>query len=259
MKIAAALCLFLLSTLSIADSCKDNFIACVQKTGNPATCQSTYQHCQRGPVPLNPGPLKNEAPESLQIQAKLAQLDGLSTVELWVANPSNNRVQIDNMSYQVRCQNGDIQTAEFSLEVELPAKMNLRKIGASQVICIAEGGAAELLDEETTTAQGLASVASKVEYFFPCANGETRSLSLQYVAKGKGYYRWISSAGSRGVLNHQLLYKDDFAKLACEPLQPANPTLLDKARSELRQIMDRHVVDPTDKIKTPDGGSGVRG
>ncbi|GAB3371525.1 hypothetical protein GCM10027567_06160 [Spongiibacter taiwanensis] len=197
-------------------------------------------------------------PEGLQIQAKLAPIDGLSSVELWVANPSKQRVTLQDMSFQVRCNNGEMQTAEFSLAAELPAEMPLRRVGSTQIVCMQQGGAAELLDETTSEATGLASVASEIIYFFPCANGESRSLTLTYHQQGKGYYRWKSSNGVSGTLSRQVLYQDDFAKLACEPLQPAEPSYINQAKRELQQLLEGNSPKPSERMKVKSAG-GVRG
>lgn len=253
MPVIVAVLLLALSLPSAADACRDQFVQCVQQTGNPGQCQSTFQHCKRGPVPLD-----TALPDNLQIQAKLAPLNGLSSVELWVANPTKDRVALNDLSFQVRCSNGDIQTAEFSLAAELPANMSLRQVGASQIVCLQQGGAAELLDATTSKASGLASVASEIIYFFPCANGESRRLTLTYHQQGKGYYRWLSASGVGGTLSDTVLYQDDFSAMACEPLQPAAPSYVDQARQELQQLIQGRSPRPSERMKINAVG-GVRG
>lgn len=248
-----ALLLLSLPLTNHADACRDQFVQCVQQTGNPAQCQSTYQHCQRGPVPVD-----TAMAEGLQIQAKLAPVDDLSGVELWVANPSKERVKLDDMWFQVRCNNGEMQTAEFSLAAEIPAEMALRRVGSTQIVCMQQGGAAELLDETTTKATGLASVASEIIYFFPCVNGESRSLTLTYHQQGKGYYRWQSSNGVSGTLTDKVLHREDFAELACEPLKPAEPSYIEQAKRELRQLLEGNSPKPSERMKVKSAG-GVRG
>ncbi|RCW94621.1 hypothetical protein [Marinomonas foliarum] len=245
----------LLCSISVyADACRDQFVQCVQTTGNPAACQSNYQNCKTPSV--TPAP-QNTINEKLYYQPSILQESGQNMLQLSVTNQSESAVQLDSVSYQVRCADGSVEIIRFNLGgIILPSK-EPRHIGQPQVACFARGGVVAILHSSEAPDQGVASLQQELVYLFNCHDGKKQTLTLKRLEKG--VYQWKNSQQSKGIINQGTVLNEDFVKLACEPFAKPNQDLMIKIIHQLKQLVDEYDIQP--KIQTPskESGTGVRG
>ncbi|MBR9882668.1 MAG: hypothetical protein GYB21_03010 [Oceanospirillales bacterium] len=244
--------LLLCSAMASADECRDKFVACVQNTGNPGTCQSTYQQCK--------APVKAPAPEesqgdALSLEPRMSQLNGLDTVELWVANTGKVPVQIGDVSYDIRCADGTTQTAYFELGGMVGPNAERQRVGFPQVICADAGGAVAMLEGKEAPDTGSASLAAQIIYYLPCANGTTQTLTLEY--KQPGFYQWQSTSGITGRFPTKTLINSDMVAMACSPESPPQPNRMQQVLEELNRLLNDHSQGTP--VPTKSTTTGVRG
>ena len=259
--------LFLLipcSQASAQDICRDEFVACVQKTGDSFACRSVYTNCQ-----LNQGNdllLQTQESETdtnseaLDFRPEITEVyGGFDGIQLWVTNSSANAVQIGNMTYEVSCADGSRDRAVFFIDGIIEGDTKNRRIGSAQVVCANAGGAVALVDSQNTgEAQGLASVAAKLRFEYPCANDQYKWIELTYHQPGN-FYRWKNSAGYRGVINEGFIYEKQFASLACEPLSPPSSSYINEAARMLNEWFSSPEGEQEIKYKHSVNPGGVRG
>lgn len=234
----ALLLAFLPFAVLSQDICRDQFVSCVQQTGDSFACRSTYTNCQNGLgndlVSDNGG--EATATGELVFRPELTNVSGgLDGVRLIVSNPTNQPIQVANLTYEVRCANGSTDRAVFFLNTQINANVDNQSVGAAQVVCAVGGGAVSLM-EQTPTAEGMASVASQLRYEYPCASGEQRWITLFY--QDQGFYRWENSSGYQGSLQRNFVSSEDFASLACSPVSAPESTLIQRASEQILEWFD---------------------
>ncbi|QUX96245.1 hypothetical protein C0J08_12950 [Marinomonas sp. CT5] len=254
MRYLLGLTLLLISISIHADSCRDQFVQCVQTTGNPATCRSSYQNCTTPSVIQSP---HNTINEKLYYQPSIRQENGQSMLQLSVTNNSESAVQLDSVSYQVRCADESVEIIRFHLGgIILPSK-EPRVIGQPQVACFARGGVVAMLNSDEAPDQGVASMQHELIYTLDCHGGKKQTLTLKRLKKG--VYQWKNSQKSKGIINKETILNEDFIKLACEPFAKPNQDLMSKIINQLKQLTDEHDSQPKRPTPPKENGIGVRG
>lgn len=247
------------STGFAQDICRDQFVSCVQQTGDSFACRSTYTNCQNGLgndlVSDNGG--EATATGALVFRPELTNVvGGLDGVQLVVSNPTNQPIRVANLTYQVRCADGSIDRAVFFLNTQINANVENQGLGSAQVVCATGGGAIALVDQ-TPSAEGLASVASELRYEYPCANGQQRWITLYH--QQQGFYRWENSEGYQGSLQRDFVSSDDFAALACSPLSTPERTLIQRASEQILEWLDSPTNSREIRFSPTGNPGGVRG
>lgn len=254
------LALLLLPYASLAqDVCRDQFVSCVQQTGDSLACRSTYTNCQNdlGNDLVSDNGGEATATGALVFRPELTNvIGGLDGVQLIVSNPTNQPIRVANLTYQVRCGDGSVDRAVFFLNTKINANVENQGLGSAQVVC-ATGGGAVALFEQTPSAEGLASVASELRYEYPCANGQQRWITLYH--QEQGFYRWENSVGYQGSLQRDFVTSEDFAALACSPLSMPDRTLIQKASEQILDWFDTPSNSQEIRFSPTGNPGGVRG
>lgn len=242
------------------DICRDEFVSCVQQSGDSFACRSVYTNCQASQGnDLVSQPASSQTPaedqDELQFSTEIINPgSALTSIRLRVSNPTNQPIQVGNATYPVRCADGSSDRAVFFMDFQVDAGVRNQSAGGDQIVCIGAGGAVSVNDSAAEV-QGLASVNPQLEYEYPCANDEYRWITLQYTPQG--VYRWQNSQGYEGVLNRDFLTQADFAEQACAPLQPPGFDLINWSAQRIRGWFDNPGTGKV--IYYRNGGSGVRG
>lgn len=264
---------FFSSNIIGQDICRDNFVTCVQATGDSFSCRSVYTNCLATGGTDLVGDLQSEKAlddriESVVFNPQIIQLaGGLTSIRLSVSNPTSHPIQIGTATYPVRCANGSEDRAVFFMDFALDAGVKDTSAGGDQIACIGAGGAISI-DKVALQAEGLASTDATLKYEFPCSDGESRWITLTYKPEQR-IYRWQNSAKVLGVLNHDFIYEDQFAEEACSTvpassssnfrlkLSPEVNAEIDKAIKEISEWMG--LPAPGTRVIYRNGITGVRG
>lgn len=241
------------------DVCRDQFVSCVQQTGDSFACRSTYTNCQNGLGNDLVGNSGGEATATGELVFRPELTDvvgGLDGVQLVVSNPTNQPIRVANLTYQVRCADGSVDRAVFFLNTQINANVENQGLGSAQVVCATGGGAVALVDQAPVAA-GLASVASELRYEYPCANGQMRWITLYF--QEQGFYRWENGAGYQGSLQRNFVTSEDFAALACSPLSTPDRTLIQKASEQILEWFDTPSNSREIRFSPTGNPGGVRG
>lgn len=260
----AGLFLFLFAMspgLFAQDICRDEFVSCVATSGDILACRSVYTNCEAS---QGNDLLANNGPSAAALSENTGQLKlnpviqeaggGLSSVRLLLSNPTEQPIQVGNATYPVRCADGSMDRAVFFMDFLLDAGVQNQAAAGDQLVCIGAGGAVTI-DNENAQIAGMASVSSSLDYEFPCANGEYRWIALEYTSQG--VYRWSNSQNYRGTINQAFVREQQFLELACTPLDPGEPELVNEARRKLIEWMGN--PSPGKLIYNRNEALGVRG
>lgn len=240
--------LFFLLTCSLTlaeDSCEAEFVSCVQKTGNPAQCRSAFVNCNASngkeiiKEEVSRGVSNTQlefSTEIVQMTAKQSGMGNQSAIRLYVKNLSETPIKLGNVAFTVMCADGSSEEAIFAMSGQVIGKKKRRAAGGDQLVCMTAGGPVrvERSAENPADTAGIMSLASTLEYEFPCGNDQFRWITLTY---DKDVFRWENSTGFKGILNRDFVNEKAFAELACKPLSLPSPSMLQKAREILTDWM----------------------
>lgn len=260
MKFILCLMVVLSAATAYADACRDQLVKCVQTTGNPGACQSTYQNCKNSKVSQAPKNDSDEVDGKLNFMPTIRQEVGQTILQLSVTNTAKSAVQLHHVSYQVKCADGSAETITFNLDGMILPTEKPRPIGQPQVACFSTGGAVAMLDAKEAPDQGTASMQPELIYHLTCANGQVQTLTLKQLKDG--VYQWNNSQKSRGMINGDTLPGEEFIQLACYPYGEPEPDLMTQAIYQLKEMIRKHRSTPEsepEKVKTKNAGLGERG
>lgn len=245
----------LMLSCAYGDDCRSQFIQCVQKTGNPLSCQSNYKNCTVG-ASISDAPPSPEAQKSLHITPFLRQDSGMSMFSLQATNSGKRPIQLNRVMYSVRCADSSVEQVEFDLSGPLlPTKQPLR-IGQPQAVCLSAGGAVAIADAQPRTA-GVATLKSDLVYYLTCAQGGKQTLTFTKLKNN--VYRWENSKHHHGTISAQGILDANFIELACKPYDTPTTSLVHKAIQGLKSyLFDSSKNLPSDS-DTKNAGPGTRG
>lgn len=226
------------NTVVAQDVCRDQFVSCVQQTGDSFACRSVYTNCQANQGNDQVRQSKNATAQNDQVIMRPVITESnaaLSTVRLVVSNPTAQPIQAGNATYPVTCADGSTDRAVFFMDFQIDAGVRDRPIGSDQIVCVGAGGAVSIQTDQAQI-EGLSSAASQLEYEFPCSNGDSRTIRLTYHERQQ-IYRWENSNGYEGVLNRDFIEERQFAELACAPLKPPGINIIGIVRRQLREYL----------------------
>lgn len=235
--IRAALYLLIMvfGNLAIAqNSCRDQLVSCTQQTGDAFSCRSVYTNCmaaQGSDLITNSG----NQNKGLTFRTDItASNEALSSVRLFLTNPSSKPVQVSTATFPVKCGDGSVDRAVFFMDFLVEGNVKDRPVGGEQVVCVGRGGAVANVDAGNP-AGGAASMSPSLKYEFPCAGGEYRWIEVEY--NDVGFFLWSNEKGAQGILNQTFVDTPQFAELACTASKPADQTLILEAKQTLLEWM----------------------
>ena len=216
------------------NSCRDQLVSCTQQTGDAFSCRSVYTNCmaaQGSDLGANSG----NQNEGLTFRTDITMSgEALSSVRLFVTNPSSKPVQVSTATFPITCGDGSVDRAVFFMDFMVEGNVSDRSVGGEQVVCVGKGGAVASVDV-SKPADGVGSMSPLLKYEFPCAGGEYRWVEVEY--NDVGFFLWSNEDGAQGILNETFVGKPQFAELACTASKPADQTLVLKAKQTLLEWM----------------------
>lgn len=233
----------LLSTASIyaEDTCRNEFVACVQKSGNPGQCQSVFANCKSsaGQDVVSRDTSSASDTGALQFWTELVQYEGnFTAVRLLVSNPSNDLVQLRNAEYQVLCVDGTTEKAIFVMTGQVAGNTKRKVAGADQFVCMTAGGPDKVEEHINTLSieDGMMSYQHKLDLEVPCAENQNQFITVTY-QKNRAFH-WKNSAGVKGVLTRKIVEREDFAQLACESNRALSPALITTMKKQVLRLLN---------------------
>ena len=217
------------------NACLADFIACVQKTGDPSQCRSVNMQCedQRGPEPVTSNePAAPDPPKPAPVLNARMQTDNSDgTLRVWfeLSNPGGQASEIFARAITFNCSDGETFLAFFNRPK--PLAPGERVTTNPQVICPgAERFTLALPETEKATP------IEPRETVVACDEGGSRKFRVQALKYPLVRAMEITETGGGAasmVANIATSSPEDFLKRICEP--PAEVSLTDGAISFLRR------------------------
>ncbi len=182
-------------------ACKQRFIECVQKTGNPMECHAVSAACIGGVV-------VDQSEAVVEETIRLSQKDGEIYAHMTVKNVSNADTQVGVRSWGFTCADGSREVLYFMFgdTVVLPGAS---LVAGGGIACFGKGSATA--DGEALATRVPMSVASTV---FHCDEEKTKKVEVS--VQGERLVQFKRSDGFWGT--HRLMKADgsDLVRVACE-------------------------------------------
>ena len=220
-----------------AATCKEQFVACVQQTGDPFSCRSTFVNCEENETARDAPQAEqsrsrntsdaNASNDILSVRVKSGER--LPTIELIGTNATSSPISIERADYDITCNDGSIDRAVFFISANLPPNTKDAMLG-QQYICLSAGGIRQI--DNNPTIYGGASSVAELEFEIPCANNIWTRSSV--IFNQRGFYRAVAENGTT-LRGRDAFTFDDLAGAACEA--PAEPALFQRAKSVVNKVL----------------------
>lgn len=182
-------------------ACKQRFIECVQKTGNPMQCHAVSAACIGGVVVEQSNPVVEE---SIEIKHR----NGDTFAQMTVKNVSNTQTQVGTRSWGFTCTDGSREILYFMFR-DTAVLPGASLVSGERIACFGKEPATA--DGNAVTSQFPTSLASTV---FHCDQEKTKRVDVSI--QGDRLVQFKRSDGFWGT--HRLIKADgiDLVSAACE-------------------------------------------
>ncbi len=240
---ALALSLAVAPAAQANDACREKFVACVQKTGDPTACFSVNNACE---AQVTVDERRGEILQNVEIYQEAGDAHAAMTIE----NTSSNPVTIGVLSRDLTCPDGAKEEAFFVFNRALQPGETLRTTAG--VVCFGQGGAS--VDAEDDAPIGGASVQSATIY---CDLARTRAVTVTVLRDRLVRYERFDT--QQGDYRIQTLDGADLVEEVCrEPEAPDARRVEQAALSALRELTDWLNAHAPQPGASANGSSGIR-